>query len=185
MIGWTNNEKMKNEQSLLDRRLNRPALFIIERIVKEKDVGDLKADGGELAPELLESMRPQPSRDESTQMFRTKLDLDRTARMQRESHITDRAEMMANCAAFSIGAGDQRLAFADGQRFQAVRAERFSRDAVPVPRVVAASATRDLWRHAIRRGQTQTFHRSPPWRAERVFVDGENNHRQRSDREHP
>src|SRR5437870_13914107 len=84
--------------------------------------------------------------------------------MQGKRHVAHGAKMMAHRAALAVGTHDQRIAFAHRQTFKAVRAVRLAGDAIPEARIVAAAATRDLGKNAVRGSQTDAFHRSPPSR---------------------
>ena len=66
--------------------------------------------------------------------------------------------MMANGAAPLVGFLDNGLTLPGGQRLHAIRAIRFPGQPVPGPRVVGATATRDLRKNTASRCQPDAIH---------------------------
>ena len=140
------------EVLLLGGRLDRSSVLVVKGIVQKEHVAHFETDRRELPTQLLERMRTQPACDDRTQVLGTKLDFDGPARVQRERDVANRAQVMAYRATLAVSARNQRFPFADGKRFQTVRAERLAGNAIPESRIVAASATRDFWGHTVGRG---------------------------------
>ena len=80
---------------------------------------------------MLEGMRAEPPGNEAAKMFAAQVDFDRPRGTERISQIADAAQMIANGATALIDAFDDRLRFADGEAFEAVRTIRFAGDAIP------------------------------------------------------
>lgn len=120
-------------------------MFIVKGVMQEEHVAHFHADGRELPAKLLEGVGSQSACDDGAKVLCAKLDLNGSPGMQRKRDVAHGAKMVADRATFAIGARDERLAFADGQRFQTVRAERLARNAVPKSRIVAATAARNFW----------------------------------------
>src|SRR5262249_47398838 len=64
---------VKRGESHLNRRLQGPAMCVVEGFVQEKDLGNLQTQQAQLAAQLLEGVRAEPAGDEGADVFRTKL----------------------------------------------------------------------------------------------------------------
>lgn len=133
---------------------------IVERFMQQKDLGDFQPKRVKLPAKLLECVRAESSSDQGADMLGTEFHLDGPVRVQRERHVANGAEVMADRATFALRADDQRIAFTQGESFEAIWAIGFAGDPIPVARIVGAAATGDLRKNAIRRRQANAFHRS-------------------------
>src|SRR5262249_26281948 len=119
------------DSSPLSYRLKRSTVLIIEGIVQEKDRGHLKSQRKKLSTELLKTVRSQAACDEAAEMLGAEIHINRTPRMKRKGQISKCAETMADRAATFVGALDEGIGLAHGQRFHAVGAKGFTGNAIP------------------------------------------------------
>ena len=108
-------------------------MLVVEGVVQQEDVGDFEIQGGQLPAQLLERMGTQAPGNQGSKVFGTQLDLDRSTGVEREGHIVNGTEMMADRTVLAIGLFDQWIAFPHREGFHAVGAERFADDAIPPP----------------------------------------------------
>ena len=132
--------------------------MVVKRIVQQKDIARLQVDERKLPAELLERMGPEAAGDESAEVFAAEVDFDGAFEMERIGEITHGAEMITDGAATLVDAFDDRFGLACGEQFEAMGTARFSADAIPVARVVAAARTREPGRNVPSHRQPQTFH---------------------------
>jgi len=96
----------------------------------------------ELAAELFEGVGAKAAGDQAAQVVAAQIHLEGALPMQREGTESESAEVKADRAAPAVGAHDQRIRFADGQRFQAVGQSGLPAILIPVSMAIGAAAAR-------------------------------------------
>jgi hypothetical protein len=142
----------------IHRRLQGVAVVIVKGIVQEKDEAHFQADLEQLAAELGERMRTQTPAQKTAKVLAAQIDFHRARPVQGVGEIANRAELVADGTAAIFGASDERIGFAHGQGFQAMRTEGLAGNVVPGALPGAAAAARVQGQHIVRRSKSHAGH---------------------------
>ena len=90
---------------------------VVEGVVQEEDLGGFQAEGAEVAAELLEGVGAEAAGNQGAEVLGAQIGFHGAARVQGEGQETDRAQVVTDGAAATVGALLDRLGLAQSQGF--------------------------------------------------------------------